>query len=176
MKVKRTILICILAWTLVSGCSLLQGEDVVKREGEPDVYRIASEDEDMNAAIEQAQATLDTFVEFLNSPKPGQTHFSIKAKFATTDEPASFEHIWLYDVEYDGEQFSGRIGNQPLDATYLNLDEKVKVPREDVSDWMIIEDGVLLGGYTLRVLVDRMSAEEKETFLESIDFEIPDEE
>ncbi len=173
---KRMILVCILAWTLFSGCSLLQGEDVVKREGEPDVYRVASEDEDMNAAIEQAQATLGTFIESLISPRPGQTHFSIKAKFATTDEPASFEHIWLYDVTYDGEKFSGRIGNQPLDVTYLSVDEKVQVPRDDVTDWMIIEDGILIGGYTLRVLVDRMSAEEKETFLESIDFEIPEEE
>lgn len=173
---KRRLLLLILTWTLFSGCLILQGEDIVKREGEPDVYRIASEDEDMNAAIEQAQATLDTFIESLISPKPGQTHFSIKAKFATTDEPVSFEHIWLYDVSYDGEQFTGRIGNQPLDATYLNLDEQVQVQREDISDWMIIEDGVLFGGYTLRVLVDRMNPEERETFLESIDFEIPDQE
>ncbi len=172
---KRRILLSILTWALISGCLILQGKDIVKREGEPDVYRIASEDEDMNAAIEQAQGTLDMFIAFLLSPDPGQTHFSIKSKFSTTNDPASFEHIWLYDVEYNGEQFTGRIGNQPLDARYLNLDEQVQVRREDVTDWMIIEDGVLIGGYTLRVLVDRMSAEERELFLESIDFEISEE-
>lgn len=160
---------------IIMGCSLMTpNNDVVSREGEPDVHLVESEDEEMNAAIETALETIDEFIQCLESPEEGQTYFSLKARFNILDRPDSFEHIWLYDVSFDGERFIGKIGNEPFDATYLSLDDKVTVEMGDVSDWMIIEEGVLKGGYTILVLIDRMSQEEREEFLQGLDFSIPD--
>ena len=77
----------------------------------------------------------------------------------------SYEHIWLDDISYDGDLFTGRLSNAPLHLEDLKLGDKVSVATDDVSDWMIVdEDGRLTGGYTLRVLRNRMSPEEQEQF------------
>ena len=170
---KRNSLI-LFAVFIIMGCGLMApDEDVISREGEPDVHLVESEDEEMNAARKTVQETIDEFIRFLESPEEGQTYFSLKARFIVLDRPGSFEHIWLDDVSFDGERFTGKIGNEPLDVTYLSLGEEVTVEMEDVSDWMIIEEGVLKGGYTLLVLINRMSQEEREEFLQQLDFSIP---
>lgn len=33
--------------------------------------------------------------------------------------------------------------------------------REELSDWIIIDDGRLIGGYTIRVFRDKMSPEDR---------------
>jgi len=129
----------------------------------------------MNAAIQEAQDSLDVFIADLESPRVGQVYFSIKARFPVPGSSGDYEHIWLYDVVYTGDKFTGRIANEPLDVPDLELDQKVSVEREDVSDWMIIEDGVLVGGFTIRVLRDRLSPEEREEFDRGLGFVILDE-
>jgi len=56
----------------------------------------------------------------------------------------------------------------------LEAGEKIRVDEEDIVDWMIVEDGKLVGGYTIRLAVERMSPEERERFLETLDYSIED--
>ena len=56
----------------------------------------------------------------------------------------------------------------------LSAGEKIVVPAEDIVDWMIVEDGQLVGGYTIRLAYHRMLPEEKERFLETLDYSIED--
>jgi hypothetical protein len=39
---------------------------------------------------------------------------------------------------------------------------------------MIVEDGKLIGGYTIRLAFQRMSPEEKQRFLETVNYSIED--
>lgn len=110
-----------------------------------------------------------------NLPTAAQTYFAVKARFAAADAAGDYEHLWLYDITPTPAGFIGRIGNEPLYATHLRLDEQVTVSTADISDWMIIENGVLKGGYTMRVLRDRLSPHEREQFDASIDFKILEE-
>jgi uncharacterized protein YegJ (DUF2314 family) len=120
----------------------------------------------MNAAIEKAQATLDQFLTALASPKPSQTYFSVKARFPYPNGSGgtSYEHIWLDNVSYTDGQFSGLIGNEPVEVTSLHLAQKVTVPKADITDWFIIDNNHMLGGYTVRVLRDRMTNDERQKF------------
>ena len=56
----------------------------------------------------------------------------------------------------------------------LSAGEKIVVTAGDVVDWMIVEAGQLAGGYTIRLAYQRMSPEEKERFLETLDYSIED--
>jgi len=56
----------------------------------------------------------------------------------------------------------------------LRLGEEIVIPTEDIVDWMIVEDGKLIGGYSIRLANKRMSPEEKERFLEAIDYSMED--
>ena len=141
-------------------------KNVAERKGEPTMVYIPNEDERMNWAIEKASLTLWYFEESLNQPKSFQTYFSIKVKIMDGEIG---EHIWLTEPNFDefGNLF-GVVGNVPVDVTTVKLDQKIGVDRNYISDWMIIEQGRLIGGYTIRAIRDGIPDAEKAQFDESI--------
>lgn len=135
---------------------------VSKRSDHPDVYHVPNEEESMNTAIDKAQRTVGYFMSSLTAPTPEQQYFSAKAKI---EDDGEIEHIWLNDVSFDdsGNLF-GKIGNEPLSLKNVKIGQEVGIAKEELSDWMIIENGRLIGGYTLRVLRDKMSPKEQKAF------------
>ena len=143
--------------------------EIVARDGEPDVHMVSDEDPEMNSAMEQARESVTTFITSLQNPGQNQTYFSVKAKIVDGEHT---EHIWLYDVTYDGNQFLGKIGNRPLNVKNVSLGDEIALVPAEISDWMIVEDNKLVGGYTLRVLRNRLSGEERKKFDERLPFTI----
>jgi uncharacterized protein YegJ (DUF2314 family) len=143
-----------------------QDTPVTRREDNPDVYHISGEEERMNFAIEKARHTLRYFKESLHNNQPGQEYFSLKAKIIDGNE---IEHIWLNNVSFDeSNTFYGSIGNQPLNVKNVSMGQEVGVGIENVSDWMILENGKLIGGYTIRAIRDGKKGKELEKFDQSI--------
>ena len=169
---KATLLAAIVVtFLLVGSCGQNDpgSGEIVARDGEPDVHMIPGEDPEMNSAMEQARASVTTFITSLQNPGQNQTHFSVKAKVVDGEHT---EHIWLYDVSYDGNQFLGKIGNNPLNVKNVSLGDEIALIPSEISDWMIVEDKKLVGGYTLRVLRNRLPGEERKKFDESLPFTI----
>jgi uncharacterized protein YegJ (DUF2314 family) len=52
------------------------------------------------------------------------------------------------------------------------MGERVTVAPQDVTDWMFLKDGKLIGGYTTRVLYARLSPEDKAEFDKHAEFKI----
>ena len=169
---KATLLTAIVVtFLLVSSCGQDDQDtgDIVARDGQPDVHMVSVDDPEMNSAMEQARASVTTFITSLQNPGQNQTHFSVKAKVVDGDQT---EHIWLYDVSYDGNQFLGKIGNNPLNVKNVSLGDEIALLPSEISDWMIVEDEKLVGGYTLRVLRNRLSEVERKKFDENLTFTI----
>lgn len=141
-------------------------KNVAERKGEPGMVYIPDADEGMKWAIEKANLTLWYFEESLNQPKSDQSSFSIKVQIL--DGEIS-EHIWLTDPSFDesGNLF-GVVGNVPVDVKTVKADQKIGVDRNYISDWMIIEQGRLIGGYTIRAIRDSIPDVDKAQFDESI--------
>jgi len=122
----------------------------------------------MTWAIEKAGLTLRYFKDSLLSPRTDQTYFSLKAKIVDGSET---EHIWLNDVSFDDTDiFYGVVANAPLNIHNLKLGTKVGVDRSSVSDWLVIENGRLIGGYTIRCLRDEMNEREQKNFDKTLSF------
>lgn len=157
------LLVCL---TCLNSCGRSKSDSLVKREGKPDYVRVEGESEEkMNQAIAQSRKEIGTFIEALANPKASQTYFSIKKPFPWQDgNVTSHEHIWLSDVSFRDGQFHGRVGNEPVDVKGLKLGDEAVVSKEEASDWMIIEDGTLIGGYTIIALRDAMPPEERKEF------------
>lgn len=126
-------------------------------------------DVELEAAIRQAQDTLDSFIERIATPHADRTFVAAKVRFYPPDEPP--QDIWVDGVTYTDGVFHGTMGDD-IPSLKLEAGEKITVDAKDIVDWMIVEDGKLIGGYTIRLAVRRMSPEERERFLETLDYSI----
>ena len=132
------------------------------------VVHVSDTDPAMNQAMAKARATSDQFAEALRNPGK-RSDFSLKAKFT---EGSEAEHMWVNDIRVEGASFKGKLGNDPENLKKIRFGQSVTVSRDRVSDWMYVEDGKLVGGYTLRVLRDRMKPSERKKFDASLPFKI----
>lgn len=143
---------------------------VIRRAGEPDCVRVTDDDKVMERAVQTAQETVSDFIAVLRSPKDTQSRFAIKKPFVEGD---SVEHIWLNDVRFDGHRFHGKVDNEPVDIKGVSLGEDVAVWPNEISDWMYIQDGRLVGGYTISAMCRTMSPAEKKQFEEDAHCRVP---
>ena len=132
---------------------------------------VSETDSELEAAIEQARGTLDDFIMKIATPHADRTFVALKVRFHPPGE--SPQDIWVDGVTYTNGVFRGTIGDD-IPALKLEAGEKITVDEENIVDWMIVEEGKLIGGYTIRLAVQRMSPEERERFLETLDYSIED--
>lgn len=120
----------------------------------------SSEDAEMEAAIAEAKANFGQFIHAFCHPTQQQNSFLVKVVF---DEGEEREHIWLADLNFEGNKPSGVIANEP-NLPGLKFMQRVEFEPSYISDWMYIENGYLVGGCTTRVIRRRMMPEEREEF------------
>ncbi len=120
----------------------------------------SSDDVQTEAAIGEAKASIRKIFEALFHPKEGQNSFLVKVVF---DEGDKREHIWLADLDFLGKKPTGVIANEP-NLPSLKFMQRVEFEPSYISDWMYIEDGYLVGGYTTQVIRDRMTPEERKEY------------
>jgi uncharacterized protein YegJ (DUF2314 family) len=137
--------------------------------GGPGYAKISDNDKQMDRAVENAQRTLGFFMAALKAKKDGDTVFEIKKGFIDGDK---VEHLWITRVTYDGKNFHGQIDNRPEEVNNVHMGQRVTVAPQEVSDWMFLKDGKLIGGYTTRVLYARLSPEDKAEFDKHAEFKI----
>lgn len=146
----------------VSGCgSMITDNDPVTM--------VEADDAEMNAAIDQARGTVSEFIAALAAPKAGQSEFTVKVGVV---DGAEVEHMWLANPTYVNGQFSGAISNDPEMVSNVKYGDLYTVAEQEISDWMFVENGVLKGGYTLRVLRNQLSPTERAQFDKSVGFRI----
>ncbi|MBD0724617.1 hypothetical protein B6A10_05445 [Flavobacterium sp. L1I52] len=134
----------------------------IERENEPDIYEVQSSDVEMNQAIENAKKTLDSFdIAFKNNSRVF-TFFSLKKRF---EENGNIEHIWIGNIQgFKDEKYKGVIDNLPEIIKNVKLGDTVEINKNEISDWMYLKNSKLHGGYTIRLLVKRMSKSERNDF------------
>ena len=128
-------------------------------------------DLEMEAAFQQAQDTLDSFIQKIDVPQPDRTLVAVKVRFVLPD--SSTQDLWVDRITYKDGSFHGTMGDD-IPTLKLSVDDKIRIKTEDIIDWMIVENGKLIGGYTIRLAFQRMSPEQKERFLETVHYSIED--
>jgi uncharacterized protein YegJ (DUF2314 family) len=135
-----------------------------------DMYTVTEEDAIMNQAIETAGKTIDNFDIALISKNPAYTDFAIKKKFPT---PAGGdEHMWIAGITLDKGIYKGYINNEAEETTEVKYGDTVLVRKDEITDWMYLDNNVLKGGYTIRAIRKKMSKAERRSLDESLGFKI----
>ena len=119
---------------------------------------VPADDSAMQGAIERARATVPELLRRLRNPSATQTYASVKLPLW---EGETVEHVWLSDVTYDGRSFHGRIDNEVESLRGWRLGDTVSVVPDSISDWLVIDDSIATGGFSIRVLRDRLSDGER---------------
>ena len=128
-------------------------------------------DRELDGAIQQARDSLDTFIEMIAKPGADRTFVAVKVRFTPPGELP--QDIWVDEVTYSDGIFRGKMGDD-IPSLKLKMGKKISIDEKDIIDWMIVEDGKLIGGYTIRLAVQRMSPAERERFLKTLDYSIED--
>ena len=125
------------------------------------VINVADDDQEMNAAIAKARDTLPQFWQTFEKREHGESDFALKVKI--TDRKGT-EHFWLVDIERKDGKTLGTINNDPDIVRNVKLGDRIPIPEADISDWLYLRDGKMVGNYTLRVLFKQMPAKEVEKY------------
>jgi uncharacterized protein YegJ (DUF2314 family) len=120
-------------------------------------------DEEFNAAVDQAHSTLSTVRQALLAPEPSYAFVGLKIRVNGRSE---FEDIWTEPLDFYNGAFTTQMVEGVALAQGYHPENYVRVPVDDVIDWMIVEDdGNLIGGYTIRLAYRHMTPEEQEEFI-----------
>ena len=123
----------------------------------------------MNSAIATAKKTSDKFLQAFRNPKPSYHDFFLKKPYPA--QGSKQEHMWIGDLLEAGDHLEGTIANEAYE-TKDKFGQAVNVKLDEISDWKYLDGNRLIGGYTIRYFYDRMSQEEKKSFLHEAGFAI----
>jgi uncharacterized protein YegJ (DUF2314 family) len=123
------------------------------------VISIEDSDPEMNAAIAKARETLPQFWQVFDKPEHGETNFSIKVQI--TDKKG-VEHFWTTKIEKRDGKIWGTINNDPDIVASVKFGERIAIPEADISDWLYMRNGKMVGNRTIVPLLKQMTQKDAE--------------
>jgi len=120
----------------------------------------SSDDVEMNAAIEAARNSIGTFIDAFVYPTNTQKSFLLKVAFS---HERGYEHIWMADLKMLDGIFHGTVANEPK-SVGLQFMARATFQPSQVTDWMFIDEGFLVGGFTTKLIRDRMNPEKRSQY------------
>ncbi len=116
----------------------------------------------MSAAIQKARASIGDFFRAHRIPRARQTDFRIQAIF---HDGNSREQIWLSHLDFNTRPATGIVCTRTSLKT-ISYGKRVPFHPDQMSDWMYLDNGQLIGGFTIPVQVN--PAVQQRSFLDRI--------
>lgn len=137
---------------------------------EPLFAAIRSGDPEMQRAYSLAAETVDELIEHLR--RGGKIVSAIKMRFRDPEQSARlgedrFVFLWLNVAGHDSGrgQFVVRFFEVPPDLQQWHKPgDQIVIERDQIFDWFVNDDGLLNGGFTMRVARSRMPESERTAF------------
>lgn len=141
------------AFILLAACGQSgSSENVVSRQGEPDIIYFDHDDPAMIKAIATARDNIEHFWTAKSSGAFNEESFTIKVGLPTNDD--SLEHIWVDGVSRDGATMTGVLANEPYDiAGGLTYGDSVSFTLDEVTDWSFLDGDAMRGHFATRIIV-----------------------
>lgn len=137
---------------------------------EPLFTAISQTDAAFQAAYGRAAATVPQFIEHIKNAT--DAFHSAKLRFRDPDESERlgedrFLFLWLTDVFYcpDERSFTGTFFEVPPELQkWHQVGQYHLFDPDEIFDWMVLREGHLHGGFTLRVSLDKLPEAERESY------------
>lgn len=137
----------------------------------------------MIEAFKNAQETFKYFWRELSWESrrivPALTVACVKVAFSQNkdgNDGPTVEHMWINDIDFDGEQITGILINDPDELTNIQNGDEVAIPLNQISDWLFAIQGSLpkglsklfsssqpktYGGFTIQAMRSEMTDKER---------------
>ncbi|MBF7093477.1 DUF2314 domain-containing protein [Flavobacterium sp. ALJ2] len=127
------------------------------------IYRVEDEDKEMEDAIKLAQENFHEFENALKSNNPNFKNFLLKKGY---ESDQGDEFLWIKDIMiYEAKnKYVGIIAVQPLHTKIVKFDDIVEISKEEIADWMYLDNNTAKGAFTLKLLRSRMPDVQKQNF------------
>ncbi len=133
-----------------------------------DTVFFSKQDELMEEATKNAQENFRYFWRELyweyRRIVPGHDFAMIKIPFrqTITDQVEPLvEHMWINNINFDGEVITGELVNDPNQLTNVAKGDLITKSVNEIGDWMISIQGKTYGGFTIQVIRSRMNEKER---------------
>ncbi len=135
--------------------------------GDP-IFLSDGDDPAMLSAYKEAQRTFKYFWREMSWERrrivPGLDLSMVKLLFSDgprTDGKPEYEHMWVDEVDFDGEVLSGTLLNAPNWLSSIEKGASVSMPFSRLTDWMMTTDGQAYGGLTVNLIRAKMGSRER---------------
>jgi len=122
----------------------------------PRFKTLDNEDPAYRETIRQAHETLGEFRRLLIQSKRLGAMAMIKTLLK---DGKHSKHMWLCNARESKNGFEGELFEVPGELTAFKVGDCLDIRTEDIVDWMVNDDGVLFGGYSIRYQRERMPFE-----------------
>ncbi len=129
---------------------------------------LTGDDSEIRRACEQARGSFKYFWREISWERrrivPAFEMMLIKLSFTDgerTDGNPETEHMWVDQVEFDGETLSGVLMNAPNWLTSVKQGDAVTAPFAQLEDWMIVAEGKAYGAFTVNQMRSTMSRSDR---------------
>jgi uncharacterized protein YegJ (DUF2314 family) len=136
------------------------------------VFMFDNSDPEMQGAYQKARATFRYFWREVAWERrrivPALDLACVKAPFSdgARRTPAQgnpdVEHMWLGEVDFDGQFVSGVLLNAPNWLKTVRAGDSARIRLGEISDWMYAIRGEVYGAYTVNLMRSRMGQSERE--------------
>ena len=82
--------------------------------------------------------------------------------------------MWIAEIVLTDRSYKGFVNNDAEKTTEVKYGDTVLVRRDEITDWMYIDSNVLRGGYTIRVVRNRLSKDQRAKMDKNLGFKIED--
>jgi uncharacterized protein YegJ (DUF2314 family) len=158
MKLRSGLVTAILLWQVLISIGCSKPQPPVDQSSDQTIS-VSDDDAIMNAAIAKARSTLPDFWQVFEKPQKSESNFALKVKITDGQE---VEHFWAIDIERKDGKILGTINNDPEMVHNVKTGQRITIGEADISDWLYMRDGKMVGNFTLRALFDKMPKNEVE--------------
>ena len=129
------------------------------------ILSVEDGDSEYDHAFQLARQSFARLDDLWNAPFEGQRNYMIKVCFQGTRRPI---FLWLELISIQADSYVAEVFESTDELPSIAEGQEFKVPKNLALDWLVNDDGVIHGGFTLLVERRRLSGADLAEFDEML--------
>lgn len=117
------------------------------------VLNVNADDPRFKAAVEEARKRWPEFAAAFHAQPNTEAPYIVKARF---EEGGRVEFMWATVTAIEDDTIHGTLENTPNELRGIRAGDAVRIALEDLNDWLYLKGEESVGGFTQKIMVERL--------------------